>query len=217
MYIYIMNKKSNQSSHKKIESRSEHKKLEPPKCGGKEPLISKYQGEKGETGDQGYVGLRGPTGYTGERGYAQGILDYAEFYAMMPDNNPDLVDPGEAVDFPNDGPSAPYTGITRLLSPLAASSFNLTAVGVYQVLFQVDIAEAGQLQLSLNNTPVVNSVVGRATGFSQIVGISFIETTTINSTLSVINPAENAISLTIAPSDGGNNPIVAQLVITRLL
>ncbi|WP_236124877.1 hypothetical protein [Clostridioides sp. ES-S-0054-01] len=59
-------------------------------------------------------------------------------------------------------------------------------------------------------------MVGRATGTSQIIGMALVTTSTINSTLTVRNPAGNSTALTITPLAGGTRPVSAHLVITQL-
>ena len=78
------------------------------------------------------------------------------------------------------------------------------------------INESGQLLLTLNGDELVYTVVGRATGTSQIVGIAIVETTSINSILTVRNPADNAAALTITPLAGGTEPVSAHLVIIQI-
>ena len=82
--------------------------------------------------------------------------------------------------------------------------------------FQVNVDEAGQLMLTLNGADLVNTVSGRATGASQIVGMAIVETTVINSVLTVRNPAGNATALTITPLAGGTRPVSAHVVIIQL-
>lgn len=156
------------------------------------------------------MGATVPTGPTGPAG-TSGILSYADFYALMPPDNASTVAPGTDVSFPQDGPNS-GTNITRT----GASTFNLAAIGTYQILFQVGVNEAGQLQLTLNNAPLAYTVVGRATGTSQIVEVTLIETTTINSILTVRNPAANPTALTITPNAGGTQPVSAHLVIIQI-
>jgi len=43
-----------------------------------------------------------------------------------------------------------------------------------------------------------------------------VETTTINSILTVRNPADNAAAFTITPTAGGTQPVSAHLVIIQL-
>lgn len=162
----------------------------------------------GATGPQGMQGLPGATGPTGPSGT---VLNYADFYALMPLDNAATVAPGTDVSFPQDGPNS-GSGITRI----GPSSFNLSDIGTYQVLFQVSVTEAGQLILTLNGVDIAYTVVGRATGMSQIVGMALVETTSVNSILTVRNPAGNAAALTITPLAGGTRSVSAHLVITQL-
>ena len=129
----------------------------------------------------------------------------------MPPDNSATVAPGTDVSFPQDGPNN-NSGISRI----DASSFNLGEIGTYQILFQVSVNEAGQLILTLNGNDLAYTVAGRATGTSQIVGMSIITTTAINSILTVRNPAGNATALTITPNAGGTRSVSAHLVITQI-
>ena len=162
-------------------------------------------------GPTGATGPTGPTGATGSTGTAGGILNFADFYALMPPDNAATVAPGTDVSFPQDGPNS-GSDITRT----SASSFNLAQIGTYQVLFEVSVDEAGQLILTLNGTDLAYTVVGRATGTTQIIGTAIVTTTSINSILTVRNPAGNSTSLTITPLAGGTRPVSAHLVITQL-
>ena len=148
---------------------------------------------------------QGPTGPT------TGILNYADFFALMPGDNAATVAPGADVDFPQDGSNSGTT-ITRL----SVNSFNLGEIGTYQILFQVSVTEAGQLELTLNGAPIESTVVGRATGTDQIIGVSLVTTTAANSVVTVRNPADNAAALTITPSAGGTEPVSAHLVIMQI-
>jgi hypothetical protein len=168
---------------------------------------STVPGPPGATGPQGLTGPIGPTGATG----SSGSIAFADFFALMPPDNAATVAPGTDVSFPQDGPSS-GSAITRT----GPSTFNLSAIGTYQVMFQVSTTEAGQLMLSLNGADLAYTVVGRATGTSQIVGMSLVTATVINSLLTVRNPAGNASALTITPLAGGTRPVSAHLVITQI-
>ncbi|WP_305474240.1 collagen-like protein [Bacillus sp. EB600] len=168
-------------------------------------------GATGATGPQGPVGATGATGATGPQGPAGGVLAFADFFALMPPDNAATVAPGTDVSFPQDGPTS-GTDITRT----GPSTFNLSEIGTYQVLFQVSVTEPGQLILTLNGADLAYTVVGRATGTSQIVGMALVTTTSINSILTVRNPAGESTALTITPLAGGTRPVSAHLVITRL-
>ncbi|WP_176521018.1 collagen-like repeat preface domain-containing protein [Bacillus thuringiensis] len=151
----------------------------------------------------------GPTGATG------GVLDFADFYALMPPDNAATVAVGGDVDFPRDGP---FNGLG--IARTGADTFNLSVIGTYQVLFQVSVSEAGQLVLTLDSgagaVELTYTVVGRATGTSQIVGMALVQTSVINSILTVRNPASESTALTITPLAGGTESVSAHLVITRL-
>ena len=129
----------------------------------------------------------------------------------MPPDNAATVAPGTDVSFPQDGPNSGSS-----ISRLGASSFNLSEIGTYQVLFEVAVDEAGQLVLTLNGAELAYTVVGRATGTSQIIGMAIVQTTTINSVLTVRNPSANATALTITPNSGGTQPVSAHLIITQI-
>ena len=177
-------------------------------------------GETGPIGPQGPAGVAGPagpqgpageTGPVGPQGPAGGVLNYADFYALMPPDNSATVAPGTDVSFPQDGPNS-GAGILRS----GPSSFTLAEIGTYQVLFQVSVTEAGQLILTLNGEDLAYTVAGRATGSSQIIGMAIVETTYVNSVLTVRNPDGTAAALTITPLAGGTRPVSAHLVITQI-
>ena len=171
-------------------------------------------GPAGATGAIGPIGPTGPagaTGVTGSTGAAGGLLNFADFFALMPGDNEATVAAGADVSFPQDG-TIGGAGIARL----GPSSFNLAAIGTYEVLFQVSVSEAGQLILTLNTLDLAYTVVGRATGTTQIVGMALVTTTAINSVLTVRNPAGNPAALTITPLAGGARPVSAHLVITQI-
>lgn len=175
-------------------------------------------GATGPTGNPGATGTgvtgatgpccTGPTGATGAS--ALDAAEFADFFALMPGDNADTVAPGTPVDFPQDGPNS--GDILRA----SASEFIIPEIGTYQVFFEVPVTEAGQLQLELNGAPLAYTVVGRATQTSQIVGKFLVQTTVINSTIRVINPAGNSTALTITPLAGGASPVSAHLLIERL-
>jgi len=172
-------------------------------------------GPQGPAGPAGPAGVQGVAGPAGPAGPAGGVLAFADFYALMPPDNAVPVAPGSDVDFPNNGPN----GGAQIFRT-GADTFNLSAIGVYQVLFQVGVDEAGQLVLTLNSgagaAELAYTVVGRATGTSQIVGLALVQTSVVNSILTVRNPASEPTALTITPLAGGTEPVSAHLVITRL-
>jgi len=195
--------------------RSSHRKKPHPKCptGSSGPTGSQFStGPTGERGPSGPTGERGPSGPTGEQGPQGKISNGADFYALMPNDNTATIAPGSNIEFPNDGPNVGST-----ISRTGPSTFNLTNIGMYLIQFQVSIAEAGQLCIKLNSIEQQNSVVGRATGTSQIVGINLITTASANSILSISNPIAEPTALTLTPLAGGSNPVSAHLVILQIM
>ena len=130
----------------------------------------------------------------------------------MPADNSATVATGAAVAFPQDGPASGSTLIARL----GPTTFQLAAIGAYHVTFQVSVTEAGQLALTVNGSELPYTVVGRATGTSQIVGVALVKTTSVNSVLSVVNPAGETTALTVTPLGGGTSPVSAHLTILRI-
>ncbi len=137
-------------------------------------------------------------------------IPFADFYAVMPGDNAATIGVGTAVAFPQNGPTSGSIARTGV------STFNLPNVGTYEVNFQVSVTEPGQLMLRINGALVANTVVGRATGTSQLVGVCLITTGAPNSVLEVINPVGNAAALTITPIAGGASAVSAHLVIKQL-
>ena len=133
----------------------------------------------------------------------------------MPSDNAATVGVGNDVSFPQDGPTS-ATAIVRT----NGSTFKLSKIGTYQVLFQVSVAEAGQLVLTIDSGAGAleqsYTVVGRATGTSQIVGMALVQTTVTDSLLTVRNPAGESTALTITVLAGGTKPVSAHLVIMQI-
>ena len=167
------------------------------------------QGPTGATGAQGPQGLIGPVGATGPQGPPGTTLAFGHFFHLSPPDVAATIAPGTDVPFPQDGPA---DGISRV-SP---SSFLLPDIGVYEVTWQVSISEPAQLILILNGADLAYTVVGRSTGTSQVFGSVLVSTTTINSILSVRNPAGSSIAFTVTPLAGGTRPSSGSLVIKRI-
>lgn len=188
-------------------------------------------GPVGPAGPQGPVGVAGPTGLDGAIGPqgvqgnpgpqgAQGspgiqgtpgtpaVTEFADFYALMPPNGPATVAVGGVVEFPVNGPT---NGTITRLNP---SAFNIPNIGVYSVAFLVSVDEPAQLGLALDGVALPSTIVGRATGTSQLVGTVLIATVSPNSVLTLLNLSN--IALTLTPFAGGSNPVSAHLVIQRL-
>jgi hypothetical protein len=168
-------------------------------------------GVAGAIGPTGTTGPTGATGATGPAGAAGGIIAFSDFFALMPPDNAATVGVGADVSFPQNGPAS-----SGAIARTSGSAFNLSAIGFYQVLFQVSTDEPGQLILTLNGADLAYTVVGRATGTSQISGMALVQTTVVNSILTVRNPAGNSTALTITPIAGGTRSVSAHLVVTQI-
>lgn len=166
-------------------------------------------GSTGPIGSTGSVGSTGPIGSTGPAGALSPA--FSDFFALMPGDNSATVAVGGDVSFPQDGPS-----VGSVITRTGGTTFNLASIGYYQVFFQVSVAEAGQLIITLNGSDLAYTVAGRATGTSQISQMCMVQTTAINSILTVRNPSGNSTALTVTPLAGGTRSVSAHLVIIQL-
>lgn len=168
-------------------------------------------GAIGPTGPTGATGPTGPTGATGATGPAgeSGLSSYATFYALMPTDNAIAIAPNEPIDFPT---TATKTNDITVTSP---SVFTVTTAGNYLVMFQASTTEGGQLQLTVNNTPIAYTTVGKAGENTQIVGFAILPLAA-NDAISVINPETSTTGITLTQNAGGVSAVAAQLVIAKL-
>lgn len=140
-----------------------------------------------------------------------GILDFADFYAIMPEDNPGPIFGGVPVSFPRTGSST--GGIKRVDS--FPNAFELSLAGTYLVLLQGTVSNAGQLMIALNAlTRLDETRVGRSAGNTQIVGFGLINVTANNTMLTVINSLGNP-PVFFAPNVNGS-PVTAHLIIIRI-
>ena len=138
---------------------------------------------------------------------------FVEFYALMPGDNTATVAPGTPISFPRNGPTS---GTIIRSSTTPTSQFVLPEIGTYSITWQVSIAEAGQLVLVVNGVEDARTLVGRATGTSQIIGNTLLTTSTLNTIVSLNNPSGNPVALTVSPIAGGTRAVSASIIIKRL-
>ena len=166
-------------------------------------------GFTGPTGLGGLTGFTGPTGLPG----TPGIVAFGNFFALATAIGA-TVAAGTPVPFPLDGPTS---GDILRVGP---GEFALPDPGTYQILFQASVDEPGQLVIGLDQgVGVVElgyTVVGRATGTSQIVGMSYVTTTVPNAVISIRNPTAAPTALTLTPFAGGPAATSASLLITQV-
>ncbi len=167
-------------------------------------------GQAGATGATGAQGPQGETGPQGPRGLPGGVLSYADFYSLMPTDNPEVIAPGEDVAFPLNGTIA-NTNIGRT----SDTDFLLNANGTYLVMWNASITEAAQLVLTLNGAELPYTVVGKGDGLGELVGFTIINTTA-PATLTVRNPSDNTTNITLTPNSGGTDPVTAHLTIVQI-
>ena len=132
-----------------------------------------------------------------------GVIASADFYA----NTSSSIAGNSDINFPNDGP---IIGTSILRNSPSLSSFKLTNVGTYQVLFQVSVTGPAQLVLTLDNTPLTYTVVGTSVGSSQITGMALITTTNPGSILTVRNNSSTEITI---PANTG---FTSHIIITQI-
>ena len=162
-------------------------------------------------GPPGPRGPMGPMGLRGIQGIPGGLLNFADFYALMPTDNATAIAAGADVAFPRTN-AVSGSGITRI----SDTAFSVANPGTYLVMFNVATTEAGQLALTLNGTELPYTVVGKTDTGNQITGFTLVNTTTPNSVITVRNPAANATPLTLTPTAGGTLPVSAHLVIAQV-
>jgi hypothetical protein len=163
-------------------------------------------------GPTGPAGAGGPAGPTGPTGPAAGglVADFANFYVLTPPTI--VIASGAVIPFSVDGPAG-AGAITRVG---ATNTFMLNTTGIYEVTWQSDFVEAGQTSLALGAglVPILRTVVGRATGTTQMFG-SVLYAGTAGDILSVINVADT--SLTIPPPDGSSTHGISATLTFKLL
>ncbi len=136
-------------------------------------------------------------------------MAFGFFCAVMPPDNAATIAVGTAVLFPQNGAAS---GITRA----GPGEFYLPVIGIYEVSWQVSFDEPGQLVLALNGVEQPFTVIGRATGTSQLVNHVLLETTSLMTLLSIRSPAGNSTALTLTPIAGGTKPVSASLLIKQI-
>jgi len=180
------------------------------------------QGIAGIAGPGGAPGIAGAAGAAGIQGIsgipgAPGILDFSDFFALMPGDNSAVIAVGAPILFPQSGPTS---GTITRQGGTSFTTFILPTIGTYLVQFQASISEGGpgsaQLALSINGVVDPNTVVGRFTGTDQVIGKSLVTTSAPNTTLEVVNDGLTT-AYTLTPADMDNtHSFSAHLLIIRI-
>ncbi len=167
-------------------------------------------GATGAQGPQGNTGNTGATGATGAQGPAGTVLSFADFYALG--SQPATIPPGGGVTFTFIGHNS---GGIILSNNASGSTFTLVTAGIYLFTFQATVNENAGLALAQNGVQLAQSVVGRDTGTSQIVGTSLV-TAAANDTFQVIAADGNVVAISIPPNSSTTNSSSTTLTILRL-
>ena len=136
-----------------------------------------------------------------------GAVNYQDFVAQMPPDNAATIPSFGAISFP-------FATISNsTITPTSPSVFILPDIATYEINFQVSVSESAQLGIILNGVGISGLTVGRSTGNSQIVGVFLITTTSVNTSLSIINTGG---PITLTQNAGGFFAVSAHLIIKKL-
>jgi hypothetical protein len=171
-------------------------------------------GPRGATGPTG--GPQGPTGPRGPSGPTGGVFAAADFYAIIGTSGPSgaasaTYGPGDAIEFPNDGPSV-GTAIART----SDSTFALNDAGTYNIQYCVSITESAQLALFVTGLPTTPAnIVGRGLGTDQVIGFQSVAVASSPVSVRIYNAGTEDINLT--PNAGSStNSVSNHVVITKI-
>ena len=148
-------------------------------------------------------------------------MNFADFYGKMsdvigqPNDNPDAIEPGFAVNFPSPTVN-PYGTIQRVSG--SSSQFKLPPSGTYEITFTVVVQNTGELVVVLNDSELLMTVIGKS-GNGEIVGTSIISTPTgLPSILSINNVSVGDVGgIKVDAATGPNSfPLTCHLIIKQL-
>jgi hypothetical protein len=131
-------------------------------------------------------------------------------------DNPEPIEPGEAVNFPN--PSVNPFGTIQRVNGTSTSQFLLPANSTFEIMFQVVVQNTGELIVVLNGTELQNTVFGKS-GNGAIVGMCIIKTPPGSSSVISINNPSTAVAggLKIDAATGAlTQPLTCHLIIKQL-
>ena len=150
-----------------------------------------------------------PTGATGPTGAAGGVNgNFAELYALMPGDNAAPVAANSPISFPN------VKVLTAGMTTVGGNTIVLNAAGLWRIDAQVSISEAAQIAVAVNGAADMTTVVGRATGVSQLVISTVISSPAPGTAVQIW--AIGGAGYTITPLAGGAQPVSATFRAQRL-
>lgn len=134
--------------------------------------------------------MMGPTGPTGPIGPASVFLGAADFF--RPTTSTDLSSElNSEIPFSQNGPII-GSSITRLLG--STTQFNLSAIGIYNVSFNITSNQSGTLVIFLNSVEQLNTLVEKGAGLSTFSQTCLITTTVANTVLSIRNKGSSSLT-----------------------
>lgn len=118
---------------------------------------------------------------------------------------------GAPVPFPINGPA-----IGTAISRSSISTFTVTTTSIYEVSWSVAFVEPSQLQLAINGLAVDSTTTLSGAGTQINTNRVFVFMAS-GDTISLINPAGNAVALTVQPADGSLTHAQAPSLIIMLI
>ena len=168
---------------------------------------STVAGPTGPTGATGATGATGPTGATG----ANGVIGSAMFVQLGA--QPGFVPAGQPLTFSTTVLSSPgVTSLTGFFSPpffTSGTVFQLANIGRYEVNYQIVFPTDGGIVLEFGTTiptmlPLPYSMIGKNSN-GAVSGSVIVETTTLNSFLSVNAAPGNSVAIGPPPNSSTTN------------
>jgi hypothetical protein len=132
-----------------------------------------------------------------------------------PNDNPDPIEPGESINFPNPVVN-PYGTIQRVSG--SNSQFKLPPSSIYEITVTVVVQNTGEIVIVLNNNELLMTVTGKS-GNGEIVGTSIIATPSGTPSIISINNVSVGDNggLKIDEASGPNSfPFTCHLIIKQL-
>lgn len=178
-------------------------------------------GPTGATGSTGMAGSSGPTGATGSTG-ANGILSSAQYVQLGA--QPATIGAGQPFTYTTTIlTSADVAATTAVFNPPFTASgtvFTLGPIGRYEVNYQMVYPTDGGVVIYFGSTipsmlPLSYTMIGK-TPNGAVSGSVIVETTTLNSFLSINAAAGNAIAIDIPPNSSTTNQNATTVSIKRI-
>ena len=181
-----------------------------PGCDGEdgEDGCDGEDGEDGEDGRDGRDGSQGPPGSQGSPGESgspgiDAVVCFSNFYTIVTTGPPVHIVAGSSIIFDTDGPS------NGIITRVNTTQFNLPNIGTYEIYFEVNINGTPDSVVVINGTEIAYTNTNTQSG--EIVRTFLIVTTTINSIISINNPAASTTDIILSNKVSANHLIIKQI------